>query len=577
MPRERHRRAQPAAAETGWLLLAALLMLAVLVVGAVWGWGQVGPLGRAGIVVGALLLAVTAAAATVAVLRRRKSSTDIDYKARYLTSGPQMKSLMSDAAAKSAAKLRASAAGPGVPLGTHLPSNRRVYSTWEWVQVWLMGPRSGKTTCVCVPQLLETSGPALFTTNKLDGIPETRGPRSRIGQVWVHDVQNVVGEEPSWWWNPLSGVTSISTARALADVFITAETSAGAKQDAYFTSAAKATLARLLLAAAVDGRPVTDVFDWAQDPDDKQNVDGSGKKRGPARILQENGFPAEGRALAATQALTEKQRDGVYGTLQEWIGILGDPEILPWITDPTGRRPHFDHHAFVRSTDTLYLVSKEGEGSARAITAALTAAVLSAAEKTAAEQGGRLSPPLTAVLDEVANVCRWRQLPDVYSHYGSRGIVLSSFFQSWAQGVEAFGEHAMAKLFSAANVSVVGAGLKEAGFLRQASELIDDADQVRRSRSTGSKGGPSTSTSISRERLFSVGDLAALPTGRAVALVSGKRPSLLRLDHYTARPYAEDVLASKTYYENEIRKQADTAHPPAAAADLAATPLMEAS
>lgn len=45
---------------------------------------------------------------------------------------------------------------------------------------------------------------------------------------------------------------------------------------------------------------------------------------------------------------------------------------------------------------------------------------------------GRLATPLLGILDEAANVCRWKALPDQYSHYGSRGIIL----QSWSQGVE---------------------------------------------------------------------------------------------------------------------------------------------
>ena len=40
------------------------------------------------------------------------------------------------------------------------------------------------------------------------------------------------------------------------------------------------------------------------------------------------------------------------------------------------------------------------------------------------------------VLDEAANVCRWRDLPNLYSHYGSRGIILMTILQSWSQGVE---------------------------------------------------------------------------------------------------------------------------------------------
>ncbi len=45
-------------------------------------------------------------------------------------------------------------------------------------------------------------------------------------------------------------------------------------------------------------------------------------------------------------------------------------------------------------------------------------------------QGGRLPVPLVMVLDEAANVCRIRELPDLYSHLGSRGVVVQTVLQS---------------------------------------------------------------------------------------------------------------------------------------------------
>ena len=94
-----------------------------------------------------------------------------------------------------------------------------------------------------------------------------------------------------------------------------------------------------------------------------------------------------------------------------------------------------DRVSLLGSGGTLYSLSREGEGSSAPLVTALTAAVLEAAEaKAAASVGGRLALPLLAVLDEVANVCRWRELPDLYSHYGSRGIVVLAVLQSWAQG-----------------------------------------------------------------------------------------------------------------------------------------------
>ena len=65
---------------------------------------------------------------------------------------------------------------------------------------------------------------------------------------------------------------------------------------------------------------------------------------------------------------------------------------------------------------------------------------------------------MLGVLDEAANVCRWKELPNLYSHYGSRGIVLMTILQSWSQGVDVWGQSGMRKLWSAANVAVYGGG-----------------------------------------------------------------------------------------------------------------------
>lgn len=394
-------------------------------------------------------------------------------------------------------------------------------------------------------QTLETTGPVVATSNEPDIVDAARGPRSELGVCWVHDVQDIIGERPTWWWNPLSFVTDLETAEKLADVFISSATSAGAKQDAYFESAGKELLSRLFLAAALARRPITDVFAWANDPDARDGEN-------PAALLKAHGEGAQAIALEKTQKLTEKQRDGVYGTIRPWIGVLGSRKIADWITDPSGRRPHFDPAAFVRSTDTVYLVSKEGGGSARAVTAALTMAILMAAERAGSRGvGGRLAPPVTAVLDEVANVCRWRELPDLYSHYGSRGIVVSAFFPSCSQGVEAFGETGMQKLWSAANVRVVGSGLSEDKFLPFVSNLIGDHDVVKRSASQNETS-CTVSTSVARQRLFDVSDLTALPrargaarlrtAGRAVAPGPPQRPPLHRQGQREPGPLRESSV-----------------------------------
>ncbi len=106
----------------------------------------------------------------------------------------------------------------------------------------------------------------------------------------------------------------------------------------------------------------------------------------------------------------------------------------------------------------------------------------------------------------------------------------------------------MGKLWSAANVRVVGSGLAEDKYLPFISQAIGDFDAVKRSRSSQSRGG-STTTSLQRERIFDVSDLVALPAGRAVMMATQTPAALLKLDHFSARPYAEKVKQSQDYYE----------------------------
>ncbi len=180
---------------------------------------------------------------------------------------------------------------------------------------------------------------------------------------------------------------------------------------------------------------------------------------------------------------------------------------------------------------------------------ALTAVITEAAEDYAKTQrGGRMATPLLGVLDEAANVCRWRNLPDLYSHYGSRGIILSTILQSPAQGVTVWGKEGFDKLWSAANVKVYGGGVSDIGFLTDLSAAIGDYDRRSTSVSYGD-GRRSTSQSVTRERILTIDDLAALPRGRAVILGSGFRPTLVKTTPWMTGPHADEIRASISAHE----------------------------
>ncbi|HLS72704.1 MAG TPA: TraM recognition domain-containing protein [Actinomycetaceae bacterium] len=492
--------------------------------------------------VGAFLILLLAALVIVAV-RRNKSDSRFDYKAKYMATPADMDEMTHDAQEGTTSRLGIENCGTGVPLGTMVKGGANLLSSFEEVRIAIMGPRAGKTSGMVIRELMETHGPALVTSNKRDVVDATRGPRSERGLVRVQDVQDLVGENPAWWWNPLTFVTDMENAERMAAIFAASNTPRDARADAYFSTAAKGYLSSLLLAAAAGDRPLSQVADWMTDPGGRE----------PVNLLAQSGYEEASRQLRATAELTDKQRDGVVGTAQPWVTFLRNPRYLAWVqpTGPDDTRPQFDPHAFVASkADTLYLVSKEGEGSARAITAALTMAVLDAADKLGAtSKGMRLPRPLMASLDEAANVVRIPELPDLYSHYGSRGIILSVYLQSWTQGAQAWGEEGIKKMWSAANVQLVGRGVGEAPFLRDIRELIGERDVRSLSVSSG-RGGRSSSTSLRKEQIWDVAELRAIPKWRALMFSSGNPATYLQLDPWWTQDYASSVEASKEYYEN---------------------------
>jgi type IV secretory pathway TraG/TraD family ATPase VirD4 len=499
-----------------------------------------------------LVVAASARAAllTGGVRRGVRRRGRVDPAAVYMGRGRDLDALERRGAAATAQRLGVEL--PGLTLAETVAGHRRLYQGWEDCSLDIAGPRTGKTTSRVIPAILEAPGAVLTTSNKRDAVDATRGPRSTVGRVWVFDPQRLIDEPPTWWWNPLSYVTDEVKAATLAEVFTAAHRDPDARTDAFFDPKGQKVVAALLLAAALGGRMIDQAYLWVTDPREDEAVG----------ILRDHGYQLLAASLAAEINAPEKQRGGVYGTAEKILTCLTNRNALAWVTPGEGRE-EFDAHTFVRSTDTLYSLSKEGKGSAGALVAGLTVAVTEAAEEYGKlAPGGRLPVPMVAVLDEAANVCRWPELPNLYSHYGSRGICLLTMLQSWSQGVEVWGRDGMRKLWSAATVKVYGGGVSEVEFLSDLSQLVGEYQQQTSSVSYA-KGGRSTTHTLQRERILDVSDLAALPKGRAVVFAAGAPPALVRTLPWMSGPRAAEVRIS-------LRE-----HDPAAAVTLsgAATPL----
>ncbi|MGW1991420.1 type IV secretory system conjugative DNA transfer family protein [Embleya sp. NPDC001921] len=465
----------------------------------------------------------------------------IDRAARYLAPRRELRGTTTRGARAAARRMGVRrAAGPGLRVGRTVRGGRDLWGSWEDMHVDIWGPRTGKTATRAIPAVVSAPGTVVVTSNKRDILDATRSVRARRGPVWVFDPQGQAGEPATWWWNPLTFIgDNVVKAITLASIFASINRARHTRSDGYFEPAGQDLFGHLMLAASVDKRPITDVYTWLTRATDDT----------PARILRRNGHHLAADAVEGVLTAPSRQRAGVYGTALQMASFLSAPQVTQWVTpggDPARRE--FSHARFASVVGgTIYLLSEETNKMAAPLVLALTTAIAYASEGAAIESpGGRLATPTVFVLDEAANVCPWQELPTMYSHYGSRGILMMTLLQSWAQGAAVWGEVGMAKLWGAANVRVYGGGVSDTRFLAELSSAtgVFEPRTTSTTRRSSAWWPDSVGRSSRSEPVLDVADLASMPRGRALVLMSGRRPVLVEPLPWWRGPHAEAVRAS---------------------------------
>ncbi|MFE7810804.1 type IV secretory system conjugative DNA transfer family protein [Streptomyces sp. NPDC057433] len=439
----------------------------------------------------------------------------------------------------------------GILLGNLQNTRHEVRMGYEDVAVAIMAPRSGKTTSLAIPSMLAAPGPVLLTSNKAagDAFTATHEARSRVGQVWSMDPQQIAHAAREMWWNPLASAKTLDGANRLAGHFLAASVDASQQGD-FWSKAGSNILSQLLLAAALDERPITDIMQWLAFPADRTPLD----------ILRDHDFAAVAAQLKGTVEGPPETRDGIYETARQYAAALLNSEIAAWVT-PQKDVPEFRPSEFVTSTDTLFLLSKDGGGGASALIAACADSVMRAATAQAERAGGRLDPPMLAILDEAANVCKISDLPDLYSHLGSRGIIPITILQSYRQGQKVWGDAGMDAMWSASTVKVIGSGIDDPDFADKLSRLIGDHD-VETTSTSHSESGKSTSVSMRQERILPADAIRALPKGTALCFATGMRAAMLDLRPWYREPGAEELSAASARASKAITARAIAKHAP---------------
>ncbi|MEU6964254.1 type IV secretory system conjugative DNA transfer family protein [Streptomyces chrestomyceticus] len=510
------------------------------------------------IVPAAILLALGAAAG-VLWYRRKNRSGSRKKKITGMAKARDIEPLMAKAIEAKARTLRPSlkdtkhiaAQDTGILLGNLQGTPHEVRMGYEDVAVAIMAPRSGKTTCLAVPAILNAPGPVLLTSNKAagDAYTATVDARSRVGRTWSMDPQQIAHAARTMWWNPLATAKTLDGANRLAGHFVSASVDASQQGD-FWSKASSNILSQLLLAAALDERPITDIMAWLAFPADRTPLD----------ILRDHDFAAVAAQLKGTVEGPPETRDGIFETARQYAAALLNSEIAAWVT-PQKDVAEFQPSRFVTSSDTLYLLSKDGGGGASALIAACADAVMRAATAQAERAGGRLDPPALAILDEAANVCKISDLPDLYSHLGSRGIIPITILQSYRQGQKVWGDAGMDAMWSASTVKVIGSGIDDPDFADKLSRLIGD-HEVETTSTSHSESGKSTSVSMRQERILPADAIRALAKGTALCFATGMRAAMLTLRPWYAEPGAKELSAASARASKAITARAVAKHTP---------------
>lgn len=514
----------PSAPESGWLLLA--------LGGGTLAWLLSGPIRRS--------------------MRLRKHQLRQSAEAEeWLHSRPAARVAASANPLHEARSLTAAQRG-GVFLG--LTPDYREWTTADRQQaVLVLGPpRAGKTSALIVPAILAASGPVVSTSTKGEVMCATAGARSELGRVWLFDpsgTSSVPAGVLELHWSPVRAARTWDGARAIADAMVDASSAGkGVDNASYWTESAKALLAPLLHAAALEGKTIVDVRRWVS----RMWLEEAGE------ILEAAGAEAAADDLSAAANTEERERSAVNATVRLVLNAYGSDSAAV-----RSARPNFDADRFVRSTDTVYVTAPSH---LQSILAPLVAGLLEEIRDatyahTRAQGQAQLAatPPVLWALDEVANIAPLRKLPGIVSEGGGQGLQVMACLQDLSQARERWGVAAEGFL-TLFGTKVIFPGIGDAKTLSALSTLAGDWDRpytifnasTGRQTTAGLPFGFSMGTTVTqgyshearREAVLTPAEIANIPPGHALTLRTNHWGLIETTPFFQAAPWPSVLDAS---------------------------------
>ncbi|CAL9516636.1 TraM recognition domain-containing protein [Streptomyces sp. enrichment culture] len=275
----------------------------------------------------------------------------------------------------------------------------------------------------------DAEGPALVLTSNPALWQDTKDARAKLGPVHLYDPTHLCDTPARLHWSPTTACEDKDTAASRAAALL-APVRPTSRLDQAVSDTATTLLRSYLHAAAIDGRTIRHVHRWAQGAQVQDAV----------RLLRTHPRAAPGAAGELEAALTAhpERRDMAQQLTTRALSALSTVNVREACTP--NRTDALALDSFVQEGGTLYVVGESIEdprtspGAMPLLTALASHVVEHGRRMAERSSSGRLDPPLTLVLDDVAAVAPLPQLPELLATGADRGMPALALLRSREQG-----------------------------------------------------------------------------------------------------------------------------------------------
>jgi len=414
------------------------------------------------------------------------------------------------------------------------------------------GPaRSGKGYGFVVGQIIEAPGAVITTSTRVDNYQMTAMCRAARGPIWIFNLDGEGNLPHTIRWSPLEGLDNPAKAAERAVTLVRSSGFSGGQNEEWATTS-ELIVQALLLAAARQKKNIGTVANWALSP---KNVEE------PLRYIIESEVEVSRETRTEWNNILEALKgDDQRMQSNKWLGVANAFKALmvPGVRnhldvsmdDPT----RFKTEEFIASGGTVYVIGRGAKstshtsGTSGLLYSMFLDHVTDTAHEMSQRTGGRLDPPLTLILDELANIHPWAGVARMASAGSGEGIQLISVFQNRKQAVTAYGDDVTDTIWSNSLILRLQ-GEKDPDDLADNSRSMGTYAAPTKSSSTDNGNRKTVSEGTEQRPVVDVDELRRLGKGNGLIQDESSRLVLAQAIGYPDREHGKCVETSVAWHK----------------------------